>query len=178
MTRPNILGLVVAGLFVVTLPAIAGCADPPSAAVNWSRCIFFDRDFSNVDLTGAVLREAHFNRSVFTGAKLDAIDAYRSKFVSARFASASLRGARLDEADFTATDLSGASLVGAQLDRAKFYNADLRGADLRNADIRGTDFLKANLSLAHWIDGTICAEGSISQCVPAVAAQGKTAGGS
>jgi uncharacterized protein YjbI with pentapeptide repeats len=59
-------------------------------------------------------------------------------------------GARLSGANLAGADLSGADLTYANL-----YEADLSGASLTSADLTN-----AQLSLAVWVDGRICGEGS------------------
>ena len=56
-------------------------------------------------------------------------------------------------------DLLGVDLSGMDLRKADFRNADLNGADLRLAELEGADF-----SLATWIDGRRCPQGSIGGC--------------
>lgn len=67
---------------------------------------------------------------------------------------AELAGANLRGADLRDSDLSRADLTGANLS-----DADLRGADLRHARLTSTD-----LSGARWVDGSVCATGSIGRC--------------
>lgn len=165
--RKLVLSLLVSGL-VVVMPLTARAADctsPAAANVDWQRCYMDERDFANVDLTGARLRETSFQRSILDQARMSGSDAYRARFISARLRGVSLDGALLAEADFTKADLSKASLVGADLRRAKFFRANLRGADLTGARTDAADFLNADLSGAVWSDGKhVCAEGSLGQC--------------
>ena len=55
--------------------------------------------------------------------------------------------------------LTGANLTGAYLYGAYLIEADLTGADLSGANLSGAD-----LSLATWVDGRDCAQGSIGEC--------------
>lgn len=153
----------------VTIPvstnAVAGCTDPASPGVNWRRCYHDGRDLTAVDLTGAQLRDATFQRSQLDRGNLSGVDGFRAKFISASMSSVDLEGARLFEADLTKADLSGASLRGADLRNAKLVNAVLREADLSGARLAGADLRNADLSGATWVNGTrICAEGSLGQC--------------
>jgi uncharacterized protein YjbI with pentapeptide repeats len=156
------------GLIMATIgpgAALAGCTDPPSPKVNWQRCIFDGLDISQVDLSGARLRDGSFFRADLTGSNLTKISAFKVKFVNAKMQGAILDGAKLSEADFTKADLTKASLRDADLRRARFFKAVLREADFSNARLRGADFTRADLTGAIWTDGKrICGEGSIGRC--------------
>ncbi len=157
-----------AGLAVTVVaagPALAGCTDPPSPGVNWQRCIFDGLDISQVDLSGARLRDTSFYRANLTGSDLSNASAFKVKFVNAVLEEAKLDGAKLSEADFTKANLTGASLKGADLRRVRFFDAILRQADLSDARLSGADFTRADLTGATWTDGKrICGEGSIGRC--------------
>lgn len=155
----------VLALILPGVPALAACTDPAGPEVNWRRCYMDGRNLDQVRMTGAMLREATFQRSTLAKADLTGVDAYRAKFVSARLPGVVLDQARLIEADMTRADLAGASLIGADLRNAKLVNADLRGAVLTDARLTGADLRHADLTGATWVDGTrICGEGSIGQC--------------
>ena len=145
--------------------ALAACTEFPEPGVNWRRCYHDGRDLTGVNLEGAMLRDATFQRSVMKGANLSQVDGYRAKFVSTSMTGVRLDHARLIEADLTRADLTGASLVETDLRNAKLVNAILRDANLSGAKIQGTDFRNADLSGATWVDGSRkCAEQSIGQC--------------
>lgn len=145
--------------------AQATCADPAAPGVNWRRCYLDSRDLTGVTLDGAMLREATFQRSDLSGARMQDADAYRAKFLSAKLINAVMDRARLIEADLTRADMKGVSLIGADLRNAKLVGANMVQADLSGALLDGTDLRNANLSGARWTDGTkICAAGSTGQC--------------
>ena len=73
-------------------------------------------DLHGVDLTGATLRDASFERTDLSDALLTKADARRAKFISATLRKARLDHADMVRADFTNADLTGASLVGVDLD--------------------------------------------------------------
>lgn len=153
----------------VTIPvstdAMAGCTDPAAPEVNWRRCYHDSRDLTGVDLSGAQLRDATFQRSHLDDGNLDGIDGFRAKFISATMTGVTLEGARLFEADLTKADLTGANLQDTDLRNAKLVNAILRGANLSGARLAGADLRNADLSGAMWVDGIrICADGSLGQC--------------
>ncbi len=75
----------------------------------------------------------------------------------------------LTNADLSKTDLRGAKLMEARLNGANLSGANLSGAqlyfsDLRAATITGAKFGNAQLTNAIWVDGRLCAHGSLGQC--------------
>lgn len=156
----------VLGITSVVPPVLAACSDVPSSEVYWRRCVFDRQDLTDVDLTGATLRDASFKRADLTASLLQDVDARRAKFVTSIMQDVVLDGANLVRADLTKADLKGASLKGANLTWARMFRADLSGADLTDARLDNTDLLQAVLDGATWTDGkTICAEGSIGRCL-------------
>lgn len=119
---------------VGVVPVQPLCGKPAAPGVNWSGC----------DKQGALLRGVDLARG------------------------------NLDYANFSGADLSGsslarASLVGANLEAADLSHADLSNADLSNADLSAADMASSSLTgavLDHaiWIDGRVCAVGSLGQC--------------
>jgi uncharacterized protein YjbI with pentapeptide repeats len=145
--------------------ALAACTDAAQPGVNWRRCYLDARELHGVNLEGAMLRDATFQRSAMKDANLSHVDGYRAKFVSTNMTGVRFDHARLIEADLTRADLTGASLVETDLRNAKLVNAILRDANLTGAKVQGTDFRNADLSGATWVDGSRkCAEQSIGQC--------------
>ena len=148
-------------------PVLAECSDVAAPEVYWRRCFQDARNLRDVDLSGAMLRDASFKRADLSNANLTGADARRAKFVSAVLHGARFDNANLALADMTKAELQGASLRNADLTRARMFRAILRGADLTGARLDEADLLHADFSEAVWIDGaTICAEGSIGQCNP------------
>lgn len=82
----------------------------------------------------------------------------------AKLEGADLRGKNLSGYDFRGADLEDANLSGANLSNANFKNADLENTNLKGAIITGTIFSGAELEYATWVDGRVCAEGSIGGC--------------
>ena len=144
--KRTISAVLAAALLVVsTSSAIADCTDPASPDVNWRRCYLDGRDLRNVNLQGAMLRDATFLRAKLSGADLTGVDAYRAKFFSADLTGAKLTGADLDGADLRAACLFGADLCQAKLARANLSRADLRGAALRGASMARSILAEADL---------------------------------
>ncbi|MFV3127965.1 pentapeptide repeat-containing protein [Niveispirillum sp. KHB5.9] len=161
---PLRLSGLLATLLILAGGAYAGCTDPAADGVNWRRCYLDGRDLTGASLDKAMLREATFQRSDLTGARLTNADAYRAKFLSARLDKAVLDGARLIEADLTRAELAGASLKGTDLRNAKLVGAVMKGADLTGARLDGADLRNADLTGARWTDGRTCGVGSLGQC--------------
>ena len=159
--------MIAAGLALAAIatPAQAACIDPPRAGVDWQRCIHDRATYRNVNLEGARLRDASFQRATLDGSRFIRIDGVRSRFVSASLKGAVFHDAKLGRADFTRADLTGAQFRDADLRRARLFRADLKGANFTGALLSGADLLNANLTGATWTDGrTVCAEGSIGTC--------------
>ena len=153
-------------LFVATAgPAAAGCSDPPRPGVDWRQCNFDRYELAQLDLTGARLDNASFNRAIMAGTDFTRLEAGRVRFLGADLRGAKFDEARLRYADFSGAKLQGASFRGADLANARLVSANLRGADLTDAVLRDADFFRADLSGATWVDGKhVCAEGSVSFC--------------
>jgi uncharacterized protein YjbI with pentapeptide repeats len=167
MKRLSLLAVVVSALGWPNLapPAYAACSDVPAPEVYWRRCVFDRQDLTDVDLTGANLRDSSFKRADLSFSVLQGVDARRTKFVTSIMQEVVLDEANLVRADLTKADLNGASLKGANLTWARMFRADLSGADLSGARLDNADLLQAVLDGATWTDGkTICAEGSIGRC--------------
>ncbi len=145
--------------------ASAACTDPPQPGVDWRRCSFDRYDLSRIDLTGARLDNASFNRATLAGTNFTRLEGGRVRFQGADLEGAVFADAQLRSADFTQANLKGASFRNADLVGSRMVSANLRGADLTGAKLRDVDFFRADLSGTIWIDGQrVCAEGSISFC--------------
>lgn len=161
-----ILTPLIALFLLVADPVLAACSDAAAPKVDWRRCLQDGLELGKVDLTGAVLRDASFQRAQLTGARLAGVEAPDARFVSADLAGADLTGAMLRGADFTRGNLRGAVLARADLRRARFFRSDLTEADLSGAQLAGADFSGATLDGALWVDGEKrCAPGSMGRCL-------------
>jgi len=165
----------VAMLILFPQQSIAGCTDAAGPGVDWKGCKMNDQVFTDLDMSGARLRDGRYFGTDFSNTDLSQSDNRTAKFVGAVMRDTNLQGARLIRADFTKADLTGANLKEADLRRANLYRAVLRGADLSGARLKGADLLEADLSGATWTDGeTICEEGSIGRCTQRPAGKSKT----
>jgi uncharacterized protein YjbI with pentapeptide repeats len=92
-------------------------------------------DFTDADLTEAVLWGLSLRRATWTGAR----------FIRTKLNSCDLEGLELPGADFTEAGLSGALLTGTSMPGACFARADLCNAGLADIDWEGADLRGANL---------------------------------
>ena len=139
--------------------------------------------FDGADLSGAIWADGQGCADGSIGGCVPAEEAPPGFPVSER----DCPGCFLRWRDLSGSDLSGANLRGADLTRADLSGADLGGVDLREADLTVADltgvnldgarldsaaldgavFDGADLSGAIWVDGQVCANGSMGECVPA-----------
>jgi len=148
-----------AGVFVYThLPrepvAEPQCDAAPAAGVVWSNCAL-----EGIDAAGADLRGARLDNADLRGADLHGADLSGAQLSYANLSTVDLRYANL-----TGAHLKGAGLRNAWLVNARFKGADLSFADLRGAEIGGALFDGARLDKAIWLDGRVCADGSVGVC--------------
>ena len=130
------------------------CNAAPGPKLNWSNCKLEGKNAALKNLKGALIKNANLAGADFHGANLSA---------------AMLNYTNLSAANLSYADLSGATLVGAGLRNAdltysKLAGADLSYANLRGARIGGAQLQGAKLDRAIWVDGTLCALGSIGRC--------------
>lgn len=131
------------------------CQALPAPGVNWSNCILPDLDVGNASLQGADLSSAVLQRAKFTATNLQ----------MAKLRYADLSGADMSYAQLVRADLLGANLQYADLSMCDLINADLRFADLTNGRMDGALLTGARFSGTIWLDGSVCAEGSIGECL-------------
>jgi hypothetical protein len=99
-----------------------------------------DADFSNSDLSGALLDEADLAGAIFNGANLTKADLRRSSLHRADLIKANLEGAELQVADFRMAYLMSANLKGIYMGGVDFTAAALTGADFTGSTLNGTVF--------------------------------------
>lgn len=131
------------------------CDAAAAARVNWDGC----------HKQGAALADAVLDHAILNNAYLQ-----QANLRAARLQSATLIFAQLSGANLSYADLRGASLLGAQMQGADLSSANLQGADLSYADLSGAwlggaDFAGVKLDHAIWWDSSVCAAGSVGECL-------------
>ena len=134
------------------------CRLEPEAQCSWA--ILIDTKAPGVDM----------HESSLASARLDRSDLSRSNFSWSIFQLASLKDANLmlsnlEHAHLHGVNLQNANLMLANLTGASLFDADLSGADLRGANLLGAIIIKAKFDNATWVDGRVCAKGSIGRCL-------------
>jgi hypothetical protein len=152
----------------------ADCNALPQPWVNWNNCLMEGVKLVTADLRGAKLRNANMAGADLRGAQLSGADIAYTSLVGANLSGAALHqvtmmGTNMRSADLAGADLSGANLAYAILQNADLSNADLSEANLSNADLQGATLKTANISgaildQAIWLDGRVCAKGSVGRC--------------
>jgi len=152
----------------------ADCNARAQPWVNWENCLMEGVKLVTADLRGAHLRNANMGGADLRGAYLGGADIAYTNLVGAN-----LSGAELAQAIMLGANMRNADLAGASLNSANLSYAILQGADLTNADLRESDLSNADLSgailrtsklegarfdHAIWLDGSVCAIGSVGAC--------------
>jgi uncharacterized protein YjbI with pentapeptide repeats len=125
------------------------CSAALSDGVNWGGC--GKHGFTQ---PGVKARNARMDKVQLEDAHLHGADLAYASLKSANLRNAELVRVNLTGADLSAADLSGADLTGA----------DLRYAVLSKANLTGVRFSSTQLDKATWIDGRVCATGSMDVC--------------
>lgn len=145
--------------YPTTIPVpLPNCAAPPSPEVNWNNCLKSDSQLGGEDLTAAKLRNTDL-----TGANM-----MNAALASADIAYSDLRYANLSYSNLENSILLGTNLTQADLSNANLTQADLSYADLTNANLANANIEGVRFDHAIWLNGQICAPGSIGQCLPLV----------
>lgn len=152
----------------------ADCNALPQPWVNWSNCLMEGVKLVTADLRGAHLRNANMAAADLRGARLAGADIAYTNLVGANLSGAELTqaimlGANMRNADLAGANLGSANLSYAILQGADLTNVDLRESDLSNADLTGAILKTARIhgaKLDHtiWLDGSVCAIGSVGKC--------------
>ncbi len=150
------LGLYAGFTFIPDDPASVDCRAAPKPGVNWSHCQLSAAQHLKVNLD-----VANLNSTNLQGANL-----FGSTFVQADLSYADLSNSNMSLADLSMSRLIGANLRGADLTKANLSYADLSYANLQGANIKQINLKRTILDDAIWIDGRVCAVGSIGHCQP------------
>lgn len=111
-------------------------------------------DMSNASMPTMRLDGANLMRANLSGAVMQLIN----------LEGANLTLANMERAHLHAANLRGANLMLANLSKASLLDADLTGANLQGANLIGAVLIQAKLDDAIWIDGRVCAKGSVGAC--------------
>jgi uncharacterized protein YjbI with pentapeptide repeats len=138
---------------------------------------FKDANLNFANLESAKLFQAVFDGADLTNANLNNVDCSLCSFKYANLSNVSFIGAKFPrvsvmenvniyrhEVTYAVQYFNSATLVNADFSNADLSGAVFNGANLRGAKFNSHIFNGANLSGATWIDGRICAEGSIGEC--------------
>ncbi|HEC07278.1 MAG TPA: pentapeptide repeat-containing protein [Thiolapillus brandeum] len=152
----------------------ADCNALPQPWVNWNNCLMEGVKLVTADLRGAHLRNTNLAGADLRGAQLAGADIAYANLVGAKVSGAELPqaillGANLRNADVSSANLHGADLSYAILQGTDLTNADLTESNLNNADLTGAKLKTARLQGARldhaiWVDGGVCATGSLGRC--------------
>ena len=134
------------------------CKMEPEAQCSWA--ILTDIKAPGVDM----------HESSLASARLDRAQLQRSNFSRSIFQLANLKGANLmlsnlEYAHLHGVNLQNANLMLVNLTGASLFDADLSGANLQGANLKDAILIKAKFDDATWVDGRICAKGSIGRCL-------------
>ena len=150
------------------------CNAPAQPWVNWSNCLMEGVRLATTDLRGARMRNANIANGDFRGSQLGGADLAYTSLVGANLSGTQMSQASMVGANLRNADLSGANLTGANLAYAIFQGANLSGADLTGADLSNANFKGANIKSSRiadakldktiWINGKLCAVGSVGNC--------------
>jgi hypothetical protein len=130
------------------------CFTPPAPGVEWSNCFMQGVSLAGVNLEGAKMMNANFIGVDFNHSNMSRSELSYSSMIMVNAISA----------DFESATLIGVNFRGADLSQANLRNADLSYANLLSTNITGADFTGAKLDNTRWVDGKICAAGSIARC--------------
>lgn len=126
--------------------------------------IVYANDFHPEDLNKLLSGDKNMFGAKLESANLKCQNLSGVNFKKADLDKANLSGANLSNTIFYGAGLEEANLQNANLSNANLQNADLEEANLRGANIKGANFKDAELEFATWVDGRVCAEGSIGGC--------------
>ncbi|MGE0615085.1 MAG: pentapeptide repeat-containing protein [Bacteriovoracia bacterium] len=106
---------------------------------------FTGADFRGTDLTDVVATDSIFNKTNFSGAKLDGASFTGCKLEEANLSSATGAQAKFIDSGLTQASFTGAMFRQGVFSRSTLERADLTGAVLERADLRGVSFKGAKL---------------------------------
>jgi len=176
MKNPNTTRVTLISLLSGTLLALA------NGAHAWTEEV---ESLSNENSRCRLEPESQCTQSVHIGLEAPGIDWNNSSMAQIRLDKANLQGANLsgsimqlanleganlmlanfEGAHLHAANLRGSNLTMANLSGVSLLDADLRGANLIGANLRDAILIQAKLDGATWIDGRVCADDSVGECL-------------
>ncbi len=138
-------------------PMNTTCKPEPLAQCSWAR--MQGAKWSGLDMTDGAMLSIRLD-----GADLSRSNLTRANFQVANLSKANLMMANLEDAHMHAANLQKANLMLANMTGVNLLDADLRGANLRGAKLQGAILIAAKLEGATWVDGSVCAAGSVGEC--------------
>jgi len=133
---------------------LSDCSASAAPGVIWNNCVLDGKQMSGQDLSGAKIHNA----------SLVSIVAESTNFEASELQYSNLNLAQLKAANLEGANLVGVSLRDADLQGANLGKTDLSYADLTDANLQGVNLGGAKLDQTRWVDGTLCAQGSVGQC--------------
>jgi uncharacterized protein YjbI with pentapeptide repeats len=133
------------------------CVPEPHAQCSWAR--MHGAKWAGQDISDGAMQAIRLD-----GADLSRANLARANFQVANLSQANLMMANLEDAHLHATNLQQANLMLANLTGVNLLDADLRGANLRGAKLQNAILIAAKLDGATWVDGRVCAAGSVGEC--------------
>lgn len=138
-------------------PMNTTCKPEPLAQCSWAR--MQGAKWAGVDISDGALQAIRLD-----GADLSRANLARANFQIANLAGANLMASNLEDAHLHAANLQHANLMLANMTGVNLLDADLRGANLRGAKLQRAILIAAKLEGATWVDGRVCAAGSVGEC--------------
>jgi uncharacterized protein YjbI with pentapeptide repeats len=134
------------------------CEFIPADSCQWQEAE--NKNLDGKDLSDSNYKAAHMHGSSFRKATLVQVN-----FQTADLSGANFADANLERTTFFAGNAAGANFSGANLKGVNFTRATLAKANLKGAQLDGmTLFIHTNLDGATWVDGRVCAAGSMGEC--------------
>ncbi len=165
--RVPYLGLLVVSILVIVsvgvglyLGSPAAIPDPycnavAAPGVNWRSCRLDAVKYESANLQGAILNSTILRLAQLSGSNLNKADMQY----------ADLSGSDLSYSEISDARMKGINLQNADLTNVDLSNSDLSYANLMNSKLGGANISGVILDKAIWVDGSVCAPGSVGKCI-------------
>jgi uncharacterized protein YjbI with pentapeptide repeats len=131
----------------------------PTVRLDLSRENLSGRDYSQLNLDGAIFREAILSNTQFRATSLLGAD-----FTSASMDAAQLTGANAKGASFRNAILNGGGLANFNAEEGDFADSHIREAQLQGANLKKATLVRADLSQSH-LPGAFLNGADLSQAI-------------